>query len=63
ETFEIRLALGLIRSFASSTRFILDKSLSRAMFYRAVYLMEQLLVTTSKPKRQFKVPIQEIFIG
>ncbi|MES9853464.1 MAG: phosphotransferase [Candidatus Thiodiazotropha sp. L084R] len=63
ETFEIRLALGLIRSLASSTRFILDKSLSRAMFYRAVYLMERLLVTTSKPKRQFKVPIQEIFIG
>lgn len=63
ESFEIRLALGLIRSFASSTRFILDKSLSRAMFYRAVYLMEQLLTQTSKPKHCFKVPVKEIFIG
>jgi hypothetical protein len=63
EGFEMRLALGLIRSFVTSTRFILDKSLSRAMFYRALYLMEQLLVANSKSKRRFKVPIEEIFIG
>ena len=63
ESFEIRLALGLIRSFATSTRFILDKSLSRAMFFRAVYLMERLLETESKPERRFQVPIKEIFIG
>ena len=63
ESFEVRLALGLIRSFVSSTRFILDKSLSRAMFYRALYLMEQLLAANAKSKRRFKVPIEEIFIG
>ena len=63
ENFELRLALGLIRSFVSSTRFILDKSLSRAMFYRARYLMEQLLMANAKSKRHFKVPIEEIFIG
>ncbi|ODB99564.1 hypothetical protein A3197_11575 [Candidatus Thiodiazotropha endoloripes] len=63
EEFEVRLALGLIRSFVSSTRFILDKSLSRAMFYRARYLMEQLLAANAKSKRRFKVPIEEIFIG
>ncbi|MDH3872238.1 MAG: aminoglycoside phosphotransferase family protein, partial [Gammaproteobacteria bacterium] len=43
ETFELRLALGLARSFATSTRFILDKSLARAMFLRARYLLEQVL--------------------
>jgi phosphate uptake regulator/aminoglycoside phosphotransferase len=63
ESFEHRLALGLIRSFATSTRFILDKSLSRAMFYRATYLMQRLLESESKPKHPFKVPIEEIFIG
>ncbi|MCU7948026.1 MAG: phosphotransferase [Candidatus Thiodiazotropha sp. (ex Cardiolucina cf. quadrata)] len=63
ETFEIRLAMGLIRSFATSTRFILDKSLSRRMFFRATYLMEKLLEIESKPKRRFQVPIKEIFIG
>ncbi|MBV2120895.1 MAG: phosphotransferase [Candidatus Thiodiazotropha sp. (ex Ctena orbiculata)] len=63
ENFELRLAFGLIRSFVTSTRFILDKSLSRAMFYRALYLMEQLLAANAKPKRRFKVPIEEIFIG
>jgi phosphate uptake regulator/aminoglycoside phosphotransferase (APT) family kinase protein len=63
ENFEIRLALGLIRSFASSTRFILDKSLSRAMFYRALYLMERLLSVKAKSMHRFKLPIEEIFIA
>ncbi|MEJ2621560.1 MAG: phosphotransferase, partial [Candidatus Thiodiazotropha sp.] len=63
ESFEVRLALGLIRSFVTSTRFILDKSLSRAMFYRALYLMERLLAANGKSKARFKLPIEEIFIG
>jgi aminoglycoside phosphotransferase len=63
ESFEVRMALGLIRSFASSTRFILDRSLSKAMFYRAVYLMERLLKETSKSKQRFQLPIEEIFIA
>ncbi|MCU7919088.1 MAG: phosphotransferase [Candidatus Thiodiazotropha sp. (ex Epidulcina cf. delphinae)] len=63
ETFEIRLAMGLIRSFATSTRFILDKSLSRSMLYRATYLMERLLESEAKPKHRFQVPIKEIFVG
>ena len=62
EDFEVRLALGLIRSFTTSTRFILDKSLSRAMFLRAIYLMERLL-SAEEERRTFKTPIQEIFVG
>ncbi|MCU7844845.1 MAG: phosphotransferase [Candidatus Thiodiazotropha sp. (ex Monitilora ramsayi)] len=62
EDFEVRLALGLIRSFTTSTRFILDKSLSRAMFLRAIYLMERLLAAEAE-RKTFKTPIQEIFVG
>jgi aminoglycoside phosphotransferase (APT) family kinase protein len=67
ESFEIRLAMGLIRSFTTSTRFILDKSLSERMFSRATYLMERLLeiesASQSKHRRPFVVPVKELFIG
>jgi len=63
ETFEIRLALGLARSFATSTRYILDKSLARAMFQRSRFLMEQVLATDPKQIREFQTPVKEIFIG
>ncbi|MEN8106616.1 MAG: phosphotransferase [Pseudomonadota bacterium] len=62
-TFELRLALGLARSFATSTRFILDKSLARAMFLRARYLLEQVLAADLKDPASFRVPVKEIFIG
>ncbi|MFO8025907.1 phosphotransferase [Thiohalophilus sp.] len=66
ETFEIRLALGLARSFATSTRFILDKSLARNMFLRSRYLIEQVLAVDFKqnPKqaRKYKIPLKEIFV-
>jgi phosphate uptake regulator/thiamine kinase-like enzyme len=62
ESFDTRLSLGLIRSLTTSTRFILDKSLSRAMFFRAIYLMERLLEAESLEKK-YKTPIQEIFVG
>ena len=63
KSFEIRLALGLVRSFATSTRFILDKSLSRAMFLRSRYLLEQVLQVDPQKLSGFKVPIKEIFVG
>lgn len=63
ETFELRLALGLARSFATSTRFILDKSLARTMFLRARYLIEQVIATDPKKADKFRIPIKEIFVG
>jgi len=63
KTFELRLALGLARSFATSTRFILDKSLARAMILRARYLLEQVLAADLKKPASFHVPVREIFIG
>ena len=62
-TFELRLALGLARSFATSTRFILDKSLASDMFMRSRYLIEQALATRTDGIKSFRVPVREIFIG
>jgi len=63
QTFEIRLALGLARSFVTSTRFILDKSLARAMFMRSRYLLEKVLATVPGQEKSFRVPVREIFVG
>jgi len=62
-TFEIRMALGLARSFTTSTRFILDKSLARAMFMRSRYLLERVLATAPGQEESFRVPVREIFVG
>ncbi len=62
-SFDLRLALGLARSFATSTRFILDKTLARAMWLRARYLIEIVLATDAKQMQNFHLPIQEIFVG
>jgi aminoglycoside phosphotransferase len=62
-TFELRLALGLARSFATSTRFILDKSLAGAMFLRARYLLEQVLAADLNNVKSFRVPVREMFVG
>ena len=40
-TFHARLALGLARSFITSTRFEIDEDFARTMFMRAVYLLEK----------------------
>jgi phosphate uptake regulator len=41
-TFDQRLALGVARSLATSTRFVLDRELARSMFLRARYVLERL---------------------
>lgn len=62
QDFDLRLAFGLARSFATSTRFILDRELSRKMFYRARYLLEQIVDMDKTQLRHYKLPIKEIFI-
>lgn len=61
KTYEYRLALGLARSFASSTRFVFDKSHARRMFIRARYLMELALNCPEGREARFKLPIRELF--
>jgi phosphate uptake regulator len=41
-TFEVRMALSLVRSFYTSTRFELKESFAREMYLRAHFLMEHL---------------------
>ena len=41
--FDARLALGLARSFITSTRFEADMKLATAMYLRAVYLLERVI--------------------
>lgn len=62
KTFEMRLALGLARSFATSTRFILDQSLAQNMFLRARYLIELALAVKSANVAKFRLPLKEIFV-
>jgi hypothetical protein len=61
--FEMRLALGLVRSFVTSTRFILDKSLAGDMYLRARYLLEQLVDLDERDYARYKVPVKELFVG
>jgi len=62
ETFEVRLALGLARSFITSTRFILDKGLANAMFLRAVYILERIQAHSGKKLHKFKLQIEDLFL-
>ncbi|MBM6549810.1 phosphotransferase [Marinomonas ostreistagni] len=61
DTFELRLAVGLARSFATSTRFILDKKLSSRMHLRARYLLEKLASLASEKEAKFKLPLKELY--
>lgn len=61
--FELRLAYGLVRSLATSTRFILDRSLARRMFLRARYLLEQIANLEPGDVKKYRVPVEEIFCG
>jgi len=63
KTFNIRLALALARSFVTSTRFILDKTLSRNMYIRARYLLENILKTPEDKLHKYSLPIDKIFTG
>ncbi len=55
-TFNARLALGLIRSFFTSTRFELNQEFALSMYQRALYLAEKLIAHRNKPWKQFSLP-------
>ena len=55
-TFEARLALGLARSFFTSTRFELNRRFARKMHMISVYLMEKLLEHKGRPWESFLLP-------
>lgn len=61
DSFELRLTLGLIRSFITSTRFILDPTLSRRMFLRALYLLNHITILKSDRLNKYRLPLEELF--
>ena len=60
-TFEYRLALGLARSFASSTRFVVDEDHARRMLLRARYILETALAVPEGREARFKLPVKDLF--
>lgn len=60
-TFEYRLALGLARSFASSTRFVVDQDHARRMILRARFILETALAVPQGKEARFRLPIRMLF--
>jgi hypothetical protein len=58
ETFEARLAAGLVRSFVTSTRFELERTFAENMMRRALYLLERLDAHRDAPWETFRLPQQ-----
>ncbi len=56
DSFELRLALGLARSFYTSTRFELGDEFSREMYLRAHFLMDELSCYIQGSRKSFKFP-------
>jgi phosphate uptake regulator len=54
--FQVRLALGLARSFATSTRFVLDREFSKSMFFRSRYLVDLLGSLDEGAMATFRLP-------
>ncbi len=55
DTFEARLALGLCRSFITSTRFEVKEDFSREMFMRAAYLLDRVITYRGNNWADFRV--------
>lgn len=62
DSFDLRLAIGLARSFITSTRFIFDKALAGRMYMRALYLMEQISAVKPGQEDRYKLPLKELFL-
>lgn len=55
-TFDARLALGLMRSFITSTRFELNADFAKAMYLRGCYLLERMIEHRGRAWEEFKLP-------
>ena len=59
-SYHLRMALGLSRSFLSSTRFVLDKEHAKSMHFRGRYLIEQVIHLSEENRLTYRIP-KEIF--
>jgi phosphate uptake regulator len=58
ESFDIRLGLGVARSFYTSTRFELNKAFAHAMYNRGLFLMERLVEQSPEGLADFGFPLE-----
>lgn len=58
DSFDIRLGLGVARSFYTSTRFELNRSFAHAMYNRCLFLMERLTEKSPEELTQFSFPLE-----
>lgn len=59
-SYHQRLALGLARSFLTSTRFVLDEQHAKSMHFRGRYLIEQVIRLDAETAPHYRIP-KEIF--
>lgn len=57
-TYAARLAFGLARSFATSTRFVLDEEFARSMLLRSRFLLERLARHPASEPETFELPLE-----
>ncbi|MDJ0784240.1 MAG: PhoU domain-containing protein [Desulfosarcinaceae bacterium] len=56
DTFQLRMAMALARSFFTSTRFEMNRGFARDMYLRAVYLMETISQHEGRPWESYALP-------
>jgi phosphate uptake regulator/aminoglycoside phosphotransferase len=61
-TFQLRLALGMARSYVTSTRFVLDEALVREMFLKSRYILETVIAKIDSNPARFRFP-KEVLLG
>lgn len=59
--FDVRLAIALARSFATSTRFIYDKRFAKKLAFRATYLLEAVTLLNPEKPEKYSLPLEDIF--
>jgi phosphate uptake regulator/Ser/Thr protein kinase RdoA (MazF antagonist) len=61
-SFQLRLALGMARSYVTSTRFVLDAGLAREMFMKSRYILETVIAALGGDPTRFRFP-KEVLLG
>lgn len=61
-SFPLRLALGMARSYLTSTRFVLDEALTREMVLKSRYILEKVVSELDADVGRFRFP-REVLLG
>lgn len=61
ETFQVRMAMAIARSFYTSTRFEMNRDFAEVMFFRSMFLMEKINSHRGRPWASFELPTEILF--